>query len=399
MIHVEALSFAEARRTVVERVTAGRPAPTIERVRLETASARVLASPVFADRDYPPLPRSMRDGFAVRTADLPGTLEIIGEVRAGARFSGRVEPGQTVEIMTGAPVPEGADAVVMVEHVQTDGARVVIDRKAAAGANISAQGCDSRAGDLLLPAGSRLGYREAALLASAGAWEIDACRRPRVAIVSTGDELIGLGAQPLPHQIRNSNSVSLAWQVALAGGIPILLPPAKDELEATAWLIEEGLRCDLLLISGGVSAGKYDVVERALAEFDAEFYFDAVKIQPGKPCVFGRAREVFFFGLPGNPASAMVCFEVFARAALELLGGAAEPELPFTSAPLAEPLRHSPGLTRFLPAKLESDGSLRPVRWSGSGDLPAMARANCYLVTDPERGEYAQGEMIRVLLR
>jgi len=225
-------------------------------------------------------------------------------------------------------------------------------------------------------------------------------RKPRVAIIATGDEIVGDGITPLPHQIRNSNSHSLAAQVRLAGGEPEVLPVAPDSIEETTSLIERGLSYDLLLLSGGVSAGKYDVVEQALARFGAEFCFDRVLIQPGQPLVFGQAGGIFFFGLPGNPVSTMVCFEVFARAAVELLSGLSEAPLTLTSATLTEDFKHRAGLTRFLPARLGGDGhEITPVRWSGSGDMAATARANCFLVAEADRPEYRRGDTIRLLLR
>jgi molybdopterin molybdotransferase len=396
---VATMTFSEARRCVVERVKAARRRPAAGTVALMEAAGRVLASDVRADRDYPPRARSMRDGFALRAEELPGEFVVVGEVRAGQRCEVEVGPGEAVEIMTGAMVPPGANAVVMVEQVRVEGARVIVDRVLEKGANVNAQGCDACAGEVVLRAGRRIGVAETALLATVGAVDVEVYERPRVAILATGDELVEMEGRPEPHQIRNSNSWSLALQVAQAGGEAELLGVAPDRLEATEELVGEALQSDLLLISGGVSAGKYDVVEQALARHGAEFYFDRVKLQPGQPCVFGRAGETFFFGLPGNPASTMVCFETLGRAALDLLSGCEEALLPVTRAPLAEPFRHKAGLTRFLPARLEEDGRLRPVKWSGSGDVPALARANCLLVADAEKEEYAAGEMIGVLVR
>jgi molybdopterin molybdotransferase len=222
--------------------------------------------------------------------------------------------------------------------------------------------------------------------------------RPRVAIVATGDEIVPVTEIPAAHQIRNSNAHSLAAQIRRAGGEPVMLPVARDDKDATAALIAQGLEADLLVLSGGVSAGRYEFVEAALAECGAEFYFDRVRIQPGQPLVFGKARGKFFFGLPGNPASTMVTFELFARAALELLSGANEAPLPMTLARLTRPLRHKPGLTRFLPATI-SCTEVTPVDWQGSGDVPSIAKANAFLVAEPERGEYAAGDLIPVILK
>jgi molybdopterin molybdotransferase len=400
MSFVTALPFPEARRVALEQVLAVRKPLPIETVALEEASGRVLAADQLADRDYPPRARSVRDGFAVRSADLPGVLTIIGEARAGADFHGSLEAHQAVEIMTGALLPDGADQVVMIEHVTVTGDRVDIPLPGKPGDAFNRRASESSRGDSVVAAGTRIGYVETAMLAAIGAIEVPVYRRPRVAILATGDEIVAVRETPSDSQIRNSNAHSLAEQVRRAGGHPEVLPVASDVEAEARELIERGLRSDLLLISGGVSAGKYDVVERALAALDAEFFFDRVLIQPGQPLVFGLAQGKPFFGLPGNPASTMICFEVFGRAALELIAGQRETILPLTEAVLTEEFRQKPGVTRFLPARLHSDGvRLTPIPWTGSSDIAAMARANVFLVTDPAKTEYKAGEHIRILLR
>jgi molybdopterin molybdotransferase len=359
-----------------------------------------LAEALVAERDYPAVARSVRDGYAVRALDLPGDLEVIGEVRAGESFNGEIGAGQAVEIMTGAPVPQGADAVVMVEYVRHEGARVIVAQSAAPGQFINPQGCEARARQTLLQPGMRLDFTRIAMLAAAGKVRVPVYAAPRVAIVATGDEIVPVSETPRDFQIRNSNAFSLAAQVARAGGVPEILPVARDELAHTRDLIERGLGADLLLLSGGVSAGKYDLVERVLEGLGAEFFFDRVLIQPGQPLVFGRARGRFFFGLPGNPSSTMVTFEIFARAALELLGGQNEVALHMPFARLAEEFHHKPGLTRFLPAHLSADGAaVTPVAWHGSSDVPALARANAFMVVEADRPDWQQGDWIRVLLK
>jgi molybdopterin molybdotransferase len=360
----------------------------------------VTAEDVTADRDYPPFPRSARDGFAVRAADLPGELRVIGEVRAGERFQGALEKGQAIEIMTGAPLPDGADAVVMIEHTTREGDWIKIDRTAKPGDNFNPRGGEARAGEVVLRKGTRLGFAEVAVLAMVGRQCINVNRKPRVAILPTGDEIVEASEQPEEFQIRNSNAMSLAVQVTRAGGLAQILPIARDNYESTRGLIERGLAADLLLLSGGVSAGKYDIVERVLADLGAEFFFDRVLIQPGQPLVFGSVGSKFFFGLPGNPASTMVTFEVFARAAIGILEGCADTSLPLLRARLTRDFRHKPGLTRFLPARLSADGStIEPESWQGSGDIAALARANAFLVADPDRESYAAGDDIRVLMK
>ncbi len=400
MKDVAALTFGEARETVLRRVCEGRKLPAVEEIALEAAAGRVLAEDIAADRDSPAVARSVRDGYAVRAIDVPGELAVIGEVRAGERFAGEVGPGQAVEIMTGAPVPAGADAVIMVEHTRRDGSRVICDRAAEPHQFINPRGCEAAAREIVLRAGTRLDYSGAALLAAFGRTRAKAYRPPQVAILATGDEIVEPDQTPEEFQIRNSNAHSLAAQVRRAGGTPCVLPVARDTVAHTRELIERGLDADLLLLSGGVSAGKHDVVEEALAQAGAEFFFDRVLIQPGQPLVFGRARGGFFFGLPGNPASTMVTFEIFARAALELLGGQEETALHMPFARLTREFHHRPGLTRFLPARLSADGGeVTPVDWHGSGDIPAMTRANAYLVADAGRAEYPRGEWIRVILK
>ena len=393
------LQFGEARECVIAKLKAARLAPVTEEVELDSAAGRVLAEEVGADRDYPPLSRSIRDGFAVRTADLPGRLRVVGEVRAGEIFSGELGLGEAVEIMTGAPVPRGADAVVMIERVQRAGEHIHAPQ-AEPGQFINPQGAEARRGERVLSTGVRLGYAEIALLATVGKPKVRVYRRPSVAIVATGDEIVEIFEQPLDHQIRNSNACSLAVQVRRAGGLPVILPVARDSNASTQEVLQRGLEHDLLLISGGVSVGKYDVVEQVLSELGAEFFFDRVLIQPGQPLVFGRLGKVFFFGLPGNPASTMVTFELFARAALELLEGQAEVSLPMPLARLTTDFRHTRGLTRFLPARLSADGAqLTPVPWRGSSDVPAQVRANAWLAAEAGRESWQAGELMPVVLK
>jgi molybdopterin molybdotransferase len=414
-----ALTFNEARACVLREVPASvADAGNVETVALAGADGRVLAEIICADRDYPPFARAVRDGFAVRAQDIPGELRVAGEVRAGETSSARVRAGEAVEIMTGAAVPEGADAVVMVEHVtrENNGREkngreaelVKIGRSLKSGENISPRGEEASHGVVLLEPGRRLSYTDVAVLAMVGRAEVRVFRRPKVAILSTGDEIVEAGETPGPVQIRNSNAASLAAQVRRAGGDPQILPIARDNYESTSTLVAQGLEADVLLLSGGVSAGKYDIVERVLADAGAEFYFDRVLIQPGQPVVFGSvfgsaSRDgvrKFIFGLPGNPVSTMVTFEVFGRAAVERLQGIAEPPLPLLRARLTREVRHKPGLTRFLPARLSADGAtVEPVASKGSGDVASLGRANAFMVFEPDQESWAAGEDMRVLLK
>jgi molybdopterin molybdotransferase len=390
------LTFLEARAAVLREV---RGQPAVEYFPLDECHGRVLALDAPADRNYPPFNRATRDGFAVRSSDIPGRLRVIGESRAGHPFTSVMNSGESVEIMTGAPAPQGADAVVMVEYCTRSGdGTVYTDRTAIPGCNVAPAGSDVNAGDVVLKRGTRIDHTAVAWLATIGMSEVPVYARPRVAILATGDEIVEVGRTPSASQIRNSNAHALAAQVRRAGGDPLILPIAPDDQAATAQLIARGLEADLLLLSGGVSAGKYDFVEPALTDCDATFFFDRVAIQPGQPLVFGKARGKFFFGLPGNPASTMVTFELFARAAIDLLSGATDAPLPLTMARLTRAFHHKAGLTRFLPAIITCT-EVTPVDWQGSGDIPSLCRANAFLVADANQPEYAEGDMIPVLLK
>ncbi len=295
-VHSTVLSFEDARR-VVEEQAARVPAPAIESVDLLSAAGRVLAEVVSDDRDLPPFPRSTRDGYAVRSADLlqpPTKLNLIGEIKAGEKLEKlpSISSGQTAAIMTGAPVPDGADAVAMVEYTSRHGDDVEINRKVAPGENIVPRGAEARQGSPLLDRGMRLNDAGIALAASAGKSRLNVYKRPQVAVLTTGDEIVDVSAALGPTQIRNSNSYSLAVQVREAGGDPVLLPIAPDEPQVLRRLIEEGLKSDLLLLTGGVSMGRYDLVEQVLSEMQAEFFFTGAKIQPGRPAVFGKCGAV-----------------------------------------------------------------------------------------------------------
>ncbi|MFQ5723290.1 MAG: gephyrin-like molybdotransferase Glp [Terriglobia bacterium] len=399
------LHYLQAREKVISTVAARAPRPPGETVPLEAGLGRVLAQEVTADRDYPPFDRSTRDGFAVRAADLvqvPVSLKRLGEVRAGEAFQGAVGPGQCVQIMTGAPLPPGADAVVMIEHTQPQADRVAVKRRVEAGANVVAQGSEACRGTPLLAPGARIGFPEISLLGQVGQARVRVYRRPRVAILSTGDEVVSIDAQPGPSQIRNSNSASMAAQATLAGAQPVLLGNARDDRAELERLIRRGLEEDLLVLTGGVSMGKYDLVEVVLRKLGAEFGFDAVAIRPGKPAVFATCQGKFVFGLPGNPVSTMVTFLLFVAPAIALLGGAPAPPLRFFKARLAEPLKQPTRLTMFLPARLEgqnADVAVRVVPWQGSGDVAAVARSDCFLVLPDNVSELAVGSWVDVLPR
>lgn len=419
------LSFEDARSIVEEHASRITPGGN-EVVDLLHASGRILAEPITADRDIPPFPRSTRDGYAVRSVDLaklPTRLRVVGEIKAGPQADhtpSELSAGQAYSIMTGAPVPQGADAVVMVEYTSLSlrSDSVEITKAVDPGENIVARAAESGRGSLLLDCGERMDHAAIALAASVGKSQLQVFVRPCVAVLTTGDEIVDVGGRPGPTQIRNSNTYSLAAQIQEAGGEAVLLPIAPDEPHRLRQLIEQGLESDLLIMTGGVSMGRYDLVEQVLGEMNAEFLFTGAKIQPGRPVVFGRVLCVqnasfsapasapsshkYFFGLPGNPVSTMVTFELFARPILEALAGMSPHPLVFVHARLKSEIRVKTGLRRFLPAVLSGqyeNSQVELVPWQGSGDIAARSRANCYIVVPPDREHIAPGEWVAIMLR
>jgi len=454
------LGFVEALEVVLHHAARVRVTGA-EKVGLLASAGRVLAEEVRADRDQPAFDRATRDGFAVRAAEWTAgrRLRVAGLVRAGETWAGKaLSSGEAVEIMTGAAVPSGADAVAMVEHAELGEGLVwaAAGRGLSAEENIVRRASEARRGEALLAAGRAMGAAEIALAAACGCAEIAVRKRPVVAIVATGDELVEVEETPGDSQIRNSNGTALAAMVEAAGGEARRLAIARDSRESLQERIAEGRGSDLLLLSGGVSVGKYDLVEEVLAEFGAEFFFRGVRMQPGRPVVFGRLRKaasqrdsqsasqqdsesasqrdsesasqqdsesasqqdsesasqrvgesadarewVYFFGLPGNPVSTLVTFQCFVGPMLRALCGAGAAGPRFVQATLAEEVKGKAGLTRILPAILRHDlerPEVRIVGSQGSGDLAANARANCYAVLEDGRS-YDSGDVISVLLR
>lgn len=416
-MHNDLPSYEEAAELVASYVVKpGSNRPGVERVELGHAGGGVLAWPLIADRDQPPFSRSTRDGFACRAAEASAhvPLAIVGATRAGAVPSGPLEPGTVWEIMTGAPVPSGADAVLMLEHTEAEArhVRLLPHRTVKSGENIVAQGAQGRQGDELLPAGTRLRSGQIALAAACGYATVEVFVRPRVAILATGDELVPVDHSPAPGQIRNSNAPMLAAMVAAAGGEPWVLPTAADNAASLDAALAQAATADLLLISGGVSAGKFDLVEPALARMGARFHFTGVRMQPGKPTVFGELpraagqQTLPFFGLPGNPVSSAISFLLFAAPVLAALAGSWENFPRFALARLAPPVeRHSKSaLTRFLPAfcnfgaLADQQPQVSFVPWHGSGDLSALARSNCFLVVPEDVHSLKPGSLVSILL-
>lgn len=405
------LTFEQA-RGLVEEHAANLRAHGKELLELLDSAGRVLAEPVVADRNFPPFARATRDGYAVRAADLsevPARLQVIAEIKAGIQPADipTLAGGQAAPIMTGAPVPPGADAVVMVEYTSQTATMVEITRAVVGGENVVAPGSEAKRGQPLLAPGMRMDHSAIAVAASVGRSHLLVYDKPKVAILSTGDEIVDIEVPPGPTQIRNSNTYSLAAQITAAGGEPVVLPIAPDQSLRLRELISDGFESDLLLLTGGVSMGKYDLVEQVLAEFEAEFFFTGALIQPGRPVVFGRvpwesSSAKYFFGLPGNPVSTMVCFELFARPVLEALSGLTPRKLTFLHARLKSDIKTKPGLKRFLPGILSGefgDAQVELARWQGSGDIASTARANCYVVIEPDREKIAAGEWIGVMTK
>lgn len=405
-------SYADAAALVASHATEWlRRRPRSERVELAFAAGRVLAEPIRADRDMPPFPRSTRDGFACRAAEASShtPLKVAGSIRAGQPPAGPLPSGSAWEIMTGAAVPAGADAVAMLEHVDhLDGAiRLVPPRVLEAGENVVPEGAEARAGDELIAPGARLSAAQIAAAATCGYATVEVFPRPRVAILTTGDELVAVDAKPGPGQIRNSNASMLAALVAQAGGEPWVLPAVHDKADQIESALRQAMSADTLLISGGVSAGKFDLVEPALARLGAVIHFTGVRIQPGKPLVFGElprgdSGSLPLFGLPGNPISSAATFLLFGAPVLAALSGSREAVPRFSTAVLSREVKGKPGLTRFVPSAcafqpLPGAPEVAPVPWQGSGDLAAFARANCFLVVPEGVDRLPAGELVRVL--
>jgi len=376
-----------------------------ETVALEYAHRRVLAEDVIADIDLPPFDRARMDGYAVRSVDVavaPARLRVIGEVPAGARFDGEIHSGEAVKIFTGAPIPDGADAVQKVEVTQADGDTVEITEPVSQGQFITPRASEIAAGEIVARAGHEVGAAEEAVLASFGYSSVRVGRRPRVAVLSTGSELVEVSTRPSAAQIRNSNTYTLAAYAAQAGAVVDRLGIVKDTPEATRdALTRASDNCDIVITSGGVSMGDYDLVKAALLEIGAEIYFDKVIIRPGKPIVFARLGSTFFFGLPGNPVSTSVTFNVFVRPAIRSMQGAASPTLPIVNAHLSRPVKDKSSRRSFLPARFYVDAGramVEPLKWGGSSDLVAFMRASGLIIVPEDVHDIDEGQLVDAML-
>lgn len=395
-------------RQALDRVLLDLPRLGGERVALPQARGRVLAAPMRAPHDVPTFANSAMDGYAVRVGDVraasdvsPVLLSVLETVGAGSVPELPVRPGTATRIMTGAPIPQGADGVVRVEDTVDRDDSVEIRIPVEKGANVRLPGGDLRSGDLVLDTGRVLAPPDLGLLASLGLATVPVIRRPTVAILSTGDELVDVG-QPLgPGQIVNSNAYALAAAVEESGGVPIVQSIVRDRPNLIRAAFREALQFDVVLSTGGVSVGRFDYVREILAELGYQERFWKVAQKPGKPLTFGTCGNAAVFGLPGNPVSCLVCFYVYAVPALRTMMSRQDVHLPATIATMAQTLRKANGLTEFIRCRLE--GSPDDYRASSTGTqssavLSSLSACDGLIVGDPDVAVLEQGQKVRVLL-
>jgi molybdenum cofactor synthesis domain-containing protein len=399
------LRIEDALKIILDRIS---PLPS-EEIALAGADGRVLREDCISDLDLPPFDRARMDGYAVRAIDTdgaspqsPARLRAIGEAAAGAAFDGQVRSGEAVRIMTGAPVPAGADAVQKIEvtRVNDDG-WIEIEEAVKPGQFVTPRGVEARQGDVMVSAGERITPAAAAVLASFGCARVAVSRRPRVALLSTGSELVEVDETPGPSQIRNSNTYSLAGYAREAGADVVTAGIVRDDFDATRDAIETAMeRADVVMLSGGVSMGDYDLVKPALVALGAEVFVEKVAMHPGKPTVFAKRGEKVVFGLPGNPVSVAVSFHLFARPALMKMQEASEIHLPRMQVFAAKAVKGAPPRRSHQPARLAvREGRLEaePLKWSGSSDLVAFMRADALIVVPEDRQSLNEGELVEVI--
>ena len=396
---------------IVKRET---PSLGIDTVRLDASVGRILAQDIKADSDMPPFDRSQMDGYAVRakdTADAPVELKIVGESAAGRGWKGRLKTGEAVRIMTGARVPQGADAIQRIEVTREADGILVIDEPTAAGRYIVFRAAEIKKGGKLFGSGEMINDKMIASLAAFGYGTVKVNRRPNVAILGTGSEIVGVDKKPGRDQIRNSNSVMLKALCEAAGAIARILPQTGDDLKKLKAVISKAVggseerpaarnrRCEILVLTGGVSVGKYDLTKQALRELGAELFFERVRLRPGKPTVFGKLNGTLVFGLPGNPVSAAVTFYLFVRAAIMKMQNADNVDLPAGNAVLTAVARGANERDTYLPSSLSTDTKGRllatPLRWHGSSDFVGFAEADALVFV--KRGEVlAEGSVAKI---
>ena len=397
------ISVAEAIHIVRQRTET----LAAERVELESALGRVLAEDVVADSDMPPFDRSQMDGYAVRAEDVkaaPVRLRIAGESAAGRGWHNQLEEGQAVRIMTGAPVPAGADSVQQVELTTElrDGTVVELLESVEPGKSIVKRGSEIKAGEVVLNAGTTINGSMMAVLAAFGYAQVEVFRRPRVAVLATGTELVAVNQKPGQDQIRDSNNYSIGAYAQLAGATIERMPLTGDDTSLLKRQIAEASeRCDVVVTSGGVSMGVYDLTKAALKELDAEIFFERVALRPGKPTVFARLpKGTLVFGLPGNPVSVAVTFNLFARTALRAMQGAADPVLKRETAALAKSVKGTKERESYLPVQLTTndDGQLIafPLKWGGSSDFVAFALTTALVAVPANVKSIEAGSLVTV---
>jgi molybdopterin molybdotransferase len=392
----ELLTLADALAAVLERA---RPL-AVEQVRLDAAAGRVLARDAASTVDLPPFASSAMDGFAVRAADTPGTLPVVAHIPAGRPAPRALGAGEAMGIATGGVVPDGADAVIPIEYVVQHDNEVEIGNAVEAGANVRPRGGDVRAGQVVVSAGTRLGPAQIGALAAAGLAGVDASARPRVVVLTTGSELRRPGEPLGPGQIYEANGVMLGAALASTGAVVVPLAAVADDEDAHRAALERGLDADVLVTSGGVSVGPHDLVRRVEAELGVDEVFWRVALKPGKPVSFGVRGSTLVFGLPGNPVSSLVCFELFVRPAVLALQGALDPGPTFALGELAEPVRRNPHRDEFLRARSHVHDDrvvLEPVRGQESHMIARAAAADALVFAPRGDGELAAGDVVRYL--
>ena len=397
------ISVAEA----IDIVRQQTPALDAEQIALPNALGRVLAEDVVSDSDLPPFDRSQMDGYAVRADDLesaPVTLRIVGESAAGRGWHNDLKQGEAVRIMTGAPVPSGADSVQQVEltHELRDGTVVEFLESVTEGKSIVKRGAEVKAGEVVLQAGTTVNATMMAVLAAFGYANVRVARKPRVAVLATGTELVAVDQKPGQDQIRDSNNYSISAYAELAGATVERMPLTGDETSLLRDQIAAASEnCDLIVTSGGVSMGVYDLTKAALKELGAEIFFERVALRPGKPTVFARLPSgTLMFGLPGNPVSVSVTFNLFTRTALLAMQGNVDPVLKRETAALARSVKGTTDRESYLPVQLTTndDGQLIafPLKWGGSSDFVAFALTTALAVV-PANIKLDAGSLVTIL--
>lgn len=381
-----------------------------ERVDLLPAIGRILQESIVADHDLPPFDRARMDGYAFRaqateqaSISHPVRLREIGQVSAGEWFEDQVSQDEAVRIMTGAPVPAGADAVERIEVIDVPGdGSIILQQPVTQGRNITPRGFEVRQGTQVVEPVQLITPPLTAVLATFGYSTVEVSCRPRVAIISTGSELVGVAEVPGTGQIRDSNASALAGYLREAGAELVAQRLVGDDLDATSRVIADlQAKADVVLLTGGVSMGDYDLVKPALRQLGAAIHFERVAMHPGKPTVFATIGQKAIFGLPGNPVSVAVAFYLFVRPALMRMQGVRQPELPRSRAFCHHPVKGAPPRRSHQPGRLSiSDGVavVEPLKWSGSGDLVGFMAANSLLVIPEEQAAVTPGELVEVIL-